>query len=500
MALAVGLGLGAVATAVLADRIAPLSYVARHRTTALGWAVILPALVLLAGPVLACLGARSGAPVWTLRQRWTMALLAGSALFASALLPRSPAGDEPAYLAMAASLASHGTLDVAGADESLHRSAASRPGENRSIHDPGMSALLAVPWLVLGLAGARVAGVLLAVALIAVTRRLLAETLAPDIADPLSLVLAVSFPVAAYAALLFPEVAGALALAILFAELVAGASPTIIGAIAATALPWLHVRFLAPAALLAVWGLKRRATRARAATRVVLPLAVSLVARSLLHQRWFGSPSPLAAWEGRDSLLSLDAIIPGTLGILVDQQAGLLLWGPLFLFAPMGAWALWQRRPDVVVGALALTATVASPGILHQWWAGWSPAARFLVAATAPLALLFGAGLAAARADARLGWHLVRAVVVAQLAIGAFCLAVPRRLFGTVEVAPRNYVLDLVGRVAGIDTAWLAPTLIARPGAASTIHAALLVALWLAGSWLLVRRLRRIAGARWIRP
>lgn len=500
-ALAVAVSLAALATALFAGRIVALLrsgplpvfpgaedeayYVARLQVTAAGWAVLLPALVLLVPPLLSALRA---APSRTAPWR-TLAALAAAALVASSLLPRRPTGDENAYLLMASSVARRGTLDVADADESLHRSLAARPGENRSLHDPGLSLLLALPWLALREHGARIACTILGLALGAVTFRLLP----PRVAAPFALVLVVSFPIAAFAPLVLPEIAGALALAVLFSELVVGASPTFRGALAAVALPWLHVRFLAPAVLLVAWGLARRQTRGRAASRIAIPLAASLSVLALFHERWFGSPSPWAMWRGRGSLLYPEQLVPGSLGVLVDQQAGLLPWAPLFLLCPLGALLLWSRRRDVVVGALALTASVVGPGILHCWWGGWSPAARFLVAATAPLAVLAAEGLAGVREHSQLGRRLVAVLVGLQIAIGAFCLAVPGKLYGTFEDLPRNYVLDLLGRASRVDSTWLLPSLLSRPGTAATLHALILVVLWLGGSWAIARQLRRPA-------
>lgn len=497
------LALVSLAAALLADSVAawllagPLPVFPGHReaayyadqlrVAALSWGVILPALILLAGVVLS----PSDAPQAGQSARFRFAVLgvvAFAALTASALTPRRLTGDEPAYQAMALSLARDGTLDVANADETLHRSPAAKPGENRSVHDPGLSMVLALPAVAGGARAARCAGALLALALVAALRLPSAASLAGEAAtDRAALAIAVSFPVAAYAPMLLPELAGAVAVTVLFVEVVIAARPSFLSAAAVAALPWLHVRFLPPAALLTLWVLWRRSGRRRGLLMVAAPLVATLGVMAAAHLRWFGSPSPFAMWRGREELVSIASLIPGTFGILVDQQAGLLIWAPLFLLVPLGAGGLWRRRPDVVVGAVAVAAACAGPGVLVEWWGGWSPPARFLVAAIGPLCFLAATGLVETERRGFPGRVLARVLLAAQLMIGAFCLAVPGKLFGTFEARPRNYVLDLAGRAIGVDTTWLVPSLLSQPGASSTVHAALLVVAWALMTWALSR-------------
>jgi hypothetical protein len=470
-------------------------YEARLRETALIWALVLPALVITAGSIrrqwkalatreaVTGLGCSRGVALWLL-----VVLVLGLSV------PRVRTGDEPSYLAMAVSVADRGSLVLDEGRADVHFSAAS--AETRSVHSPGISVLLAAPIALLGNPGVPLVLAAIGLGFLLCVREMLAMTVGPDLSTLLAMVLVASFPVVTYAPLVLPEMAGALGLAVLHWRLVLRGRAGPASGVALAVLPWLHVRFIAPALIYAGYGLfQQKNRRLRASLWLVAPLAASFAVMGWLHQRWFGSPSPVAMWGGRTDLISHHNPIVGALGLLVDQQYGLLVWAPIFVLAPLGLERLWRRsRAQASLLGAVVIATVG-PGILHQWWGGWSPAARFLVPVTGQLVLLAALGLARVVRGGPGDRALAGALIACQLAIGAACALVPGKVFGTFEAEPRNYYLDLVGRALGCDPTHLIPSLRVSQSGWTVMAAACLVAAWLGGSFLWSRRLARLAGA-----
>ncbi|MFZ5786782.1 MAG: hypothetical protein ACOY3Y_10105, partial [Acidobacteriota bacterium] len=224
-------------------------YTAQLRRSGLAWFVLLPSLVVLSGVVTRGLVGHNtpGAS----RPSYAVAV-AAVVVLAAAALPRTPTGDEPAYLAMAGSIAHRGSFDVSGGDASLHRSPAARPGENRSVHSVGLPLILAVPALLGGETACRLSTSLLALALLATLATGVSTGSDSDAGRLVLAALACSFPVAAYAALALPEIAGALALWLTYRDAIDGRRASASSALAVALLPWLHVRFVPGAALLAI--------------------------------------------------------------------------------------------------------------------------------------------------------------------------------------------------------------------------------------------------------
>jgi len=162
-------------------------------------------------------------------------------------------------------------------------------------------------------------------------------------------------------------------------------------------LPWLGVRFLAPGAVvivaLARWLRRRqRGITGLVAVEVLLSSAVALIS---VNERLFGGLVPSAAGPGDvpggsagvEDAATLLGRVPGLLGTLVDRDAGILRWAPLFALAGVSVWLLVRSRRDrvalalperidVEVAAALLAATVcaglaaaalAAPSIRGPW-------------------------------------------------------------------------------------------------------------------------------------
>jgi len=469
-------------------------YAGRLRLTALSWALVLPVFFITAD---------------TLRGRWKILIsphartaIRSVGLWLFVLLavvltvPRDRTGDEPSYLAMARAIVTHGSLVLSGDPGDLHLSLAST--EPRSVHSPGISILIAIPMALFGNAGIALVLVAISLGFLLCVWKMLSGVVGGDLAAFVAVLLAASFPVVTYAPLVLPEMAGAFGFAYLHWKLVRKRWPDWGAAVVLAALPWMHVRFIAGALIYCAYGLLRpgEGSRRRAVARLLVPLGASLAVMGYMHQRWFGSPSPLAMWGGRTDLVSASNALVGSLGVLVDQQYGLLIWAPIMLLVPLGFLRhLRESREQALVLGAVIVAT-AGPGILVQWWGGWSAAARFLVPVTGQLALLAALGLARALHGGATDRIAAGLAVAGQLAIGAVCALVPGKVFGTFEAAPRNYYLDLLGRALGLDSLRSFLALREAEGWKPLVFAACVVMVWLAGSYLWARRLDRLSEAR----
>ena len=99
----------------------------------------------------------------------------------------------------------------------------------------------------------------------------------------------------------------------------------------------------------------------------------------------YGNPLPSAPYTsvGVKNVFSLKVLLTqGLLGHLFDQEAGLLMYSPYYLFFLPGLFLLARRHVAGALWLLALIASIYLPsgGFEQTWRGGWSPASRFMVA------------------------------------------------------------------------------------------------------------------------
>jgi len=198
----------------------------------------------------------------------------------------------------------------------------------------------------------------------------------------------------------------------------------VLAALALGTLPWLHRKYaLYAVSLFVVMAWTRRAALGRmpprtwwlAGAMLILPGA-ALAGWTWYH--WQSVAGPLAQHGAPFSWTALKA---GWLGLLVDRENGLWPWAPTCLLLPLAWWLAGGR------GLLWLlpVAAVFLPSAAHeQWWAGFSPAGRFL----APLVPIFASmmGGAVQHRGYRLAFMLL---LIPQLLIGAHAWLHPRSLW-----------------------------------------------------------------------
>jgi hypothetical protein len=211
----------------------------------------------------------------------------------------------------------------------------------------------------------------------------------------LALTAMLTIPVAALPFQIYPETAAGLMLFVVVRYTLFNRAPSRLGAmgagLAAAALPWLHIRFLAVSGLWMLGAGFRHRKRLGATAAFLGTYAVGFGLLSFYTYHVTGSLLPTAPYYGDQSPepLSISAMVPGVLGELFDRDYGLFAYSPVYLLALPGIVPFFKKQP---YAATLITITIGELALLsagHSWnSAGGSPL-RHLVAVM-PLALLPG--------------------------------------------------------------------------------------------------------------
>jgi hypothetical protein len=320
-----------------------------------------------------------------------------------------PGGDEPHYLAATQSVLHDGDLRVANNYASgqyldyfagrlePHFLKRSTSGEIYSIHAPGVSFIVLPAFAIAGYTGAIFTMIVIA-ALTAYVAWRIAFRVSGNAAAAWVGVIAVfgTTPYFFHTFTIYPEIIGAFIVSMTVWLLLdlsegRGAGHRMLFAVgsALAVLPWLHTRFAVLAGLFGSIVLLR-IVRSGGVSRIVAFLAMPAIAGIA----WFaffwviwGSPSPTAPY-GADTSTSTSYILRGLIGLLVDQQFGVVATAPIYVMAFAGVFELYKRQPRLTIElslvVIAYAITVAS---YQMWWAGSAAPARFLVSIL-PLAVL----------------------------------------------------------------------------------------------------------------
>jgi hypothetical protein len=169
--------------------------------------------------------------------------------------------------------------------------------------------------------------------------------------------------------------------------------PTFGAALLVAALPWLALKLVLPAAVIALslWWWLRRRNRGIAGFTAVEVVLVSGVIYITVNDRLFGGLTPYAANGDADPLghASILDRLTRIAGVFVDPWSGVLLWAPFGVLALVSVWLLvrsYRERLSLVAfdqvdvesssllltlicGAVLLVAIVASPSLDGPWYA-----------------------------------------------------------------------------------------------------------------------------------
>ena len=390
-------------------------------------------------------------------------------------------GDEPHYVAIAHSLAFDFDLDLAnnyGPAEPLIAGGGLEPGSHvrpgrtgvtRPVHDIGLPLLLApvarlgvplVHWLARTvpadwLRRVRVTPTILYRHLLSIAMIALALLLAsmlfetclglgapPPVALAITLLVSLSPPLLIYSVLTFTELVSALLCLFAFrrlgldppspggARLESAARDWFVTGAAVGLLLLVHVRNAGLVFAFVCLGgaaLRRRGSW-REGAGFAMGLATMFGTRTLVTAYFWGTlittpHSRMGSWPGvaeaaRESGLRLA-------GLFLDQEYGLLVYGPLYLLGLFGLTRLprpMARRVLFVAGAY-LALIVCPVTNVHGWTGAWCPAARMMTPIVPLLAIAVLAGL---RASPR---PIAAAVVAVQVIVSGYMWQNPKNLW-----------------------------------------------------------------------
>ena len=155
-------------------------------------------------------------------------------------------------------------------------------------------------------------------------------------------------------------------------------------------LPWLHTRYVAAAAMLGLMLCARFASPRRIAALLSIPLlsAAAWFAFFYADLRISRSAGAVRRHHAERSSRNLGH---GIVGLLFDQQFGVLPAAPVLLCALAGLFVLMRRSPRLAAALLLLVAPYGLVvGTYQMWWGGNSSPGRFIIPILLPLAIPAG--------------------------------------------------------------------------------------------------------------
>ena len=326
-------------------------------------------------------------------------LAALPAIGARATYGAKTTADEPQYLLTALSIAEDFDLDISDeiADRrftpwheiNLNQQTIPLNETNQRIspHDPLLPILLAPAMAIGGWTSAKIFLAMIssasaAMTLALVTKRWRLSTL------PAALVIAAFFcspPLVAYGSQVYPEMPAALAVLIGTFAITGAATRTnlAIASISIISLPWLSVKYVPVAAILALFTLWQTWNSAR---KRALVTAVFLVLNGIIflivHQKIYGGWTVYASGDhfvnGKEFEVVGEYWNPlgrtrRVIGLLIDRGFGLAAWAPAFLFAPAALVLTFVRKHKDSFLVLSLISVGWANATwvaltMHGWW------------------------------------------------------------------------------------------------------------------------------------
>jgi hypothetical protein len=405
-------------------------------------------------------------------------------IFVAASLRAVPTGDEPHYLIITQSVLRDGDFDLRNnyqhqdyreyyPDSIPDPHIIERGAHWYPVHAIGLP-LIAAPFF--AAAGRPGVVVLLSILTVAGLRVLwsvlrLAGFRAP-VAGLTTMVAALTLPVAVMAGQVFPEVpAFFLVVVALHACLVPRWSrwDAFRMLLSLGLLPWLHPKYLvlSGALLLCLMLTRGRALGTATYVGAAAVVLVSVIGHAVLSYRWYGAALPGAGilvtrgTSPRDwvpSIVGHFLVTPwvGLLGVLLDQQSGLLLASPVYLLSIPGLVLLWRRARALALAAGMVFASIyLLAGSFGVWYGGYCSPARLLTPSVPVLAL----GLASVLEE---GDAVIRKLFLALASISvvhaALMMTLPSFTRYGDPATNHNFFLSRVERVLGSDLTLLFPS------------------------------------------
>lgn len=299
-----------------------------------------------------------------------------------------PTGDESYYLIVAESIVGDLDLDVSnnlqqyglGVPGWRESHCIERPHGWFSIHSIGLSALLALPWALGGLLGARLAmAALCGLAAPLLCRVIERIWMSPPNSTSIGIALSLGMPFLAASNQIYPDLlAGPILLFAADCAISSDRGARVVGwrefllSSSLAFLPWLHIRYAAAASVALGWYMDgtRRLRVAPAAGFIA-----SVVLLGSYNAYAFGKPS---GPYGNDSLVIHLNNLVVFLGLHFDQSQGMFLQQPLLMLGLVGPGPMWRASRRTFLWWVLLYAALIVPNALHPvWYGGYSYVGRF---------------------------------------------------------------------------------------------------------------------------
>ena len=250
-----------------------------------------------------------------------------------------------------------------------------------SVHNLGLSALVAVPWAVRGAWGARLAMALCCGLAAPVLYRAINRVWnCPRNSFLFATALALGLPFVQSCNQIYPDLLAGILL-LFTAEQALAAQPTVspirwpdlLLPAALAFLPWLHIKYVAPALIVLTWHADT--TRGRRCLTLATAVVASLVLLAWYNAYAFGKMTGPYTDDGllleRNSLIVL-------LGLHFDQAQGMFLQQPLWLLGVVGLGPMWRCCRRACLWWMLLYAATIVPNAMHpNWYGGYSYLGRF---------------------------------------------------------------------------------------------------------------------------
>lgn len=307
-------------------------------------------------------------------------------------------GDEPNYIIITKSLIFDHDFDLKNnyqedypESKSYHVSVNSLNNKSFSVHNIGLSILIAPGFLLIGKYGTILIINILA-ALASVIIFLIASKILQN-KTKVFLIWLLSFtvPITLYSSAIFTEMPLFLiSLSLLYLILLYKEKPKIlyliIFALLCSIFPWLHVKYiliLIIYSLVMIFHINKKILVSLVI--IIIPPIISILLELLLFKTWFGSFSLDAQYPGglltSTNNFSLINFIQGVTGLFYDKAFGIFLYTPIYLLSFSGLYFLYRLDKKLAISTLIIfLISIVSFG-LYIKYLGFCPEGRFIIPA-----------------------------------------------------------------------------------------------------------------------
>lgn len=417
-------------------------------------------------------------------------LIAGIGVFTwFSTVPAPPHGDEPHYLMMSISLIRDGDLNLennyTGGDsrEFMKQPVTPHWGMRRdgvllSSHDPGVSVLMALPYLLDGRRGTCLAMALLGILALLQIPALARALEIPQWAAHTGILMAgLSLPYLMMSGKAFPEIPAALGI-MLAARWLLIPSTRIhpaAGIFALSLIPWFHMKYAVISILFFAAFLILRRPSLRTVAIGLLPAIVSAAALLLFQHSLYGDVFYLVRMKRG----AFQWPLTGMTGLLMDREAGLLVFAPILAPGVLSLLFRWRRHRVLNAMAVIFVLFWMLSGSWADWHSGHCPPARYLIPFVPMLGLFTARELAGTRRVT--AWIVFGSLWPASLiqAAGVF-MTIPETAIVHYDGINRLWTRFLPGDLAFLAPSFLNPSpgTLFQTAACLLLLTAISVALW----------------------